>query len=56
VSVREAASLQGFPEAYAFLGPRANQPLQVANAVPPPLAKAIARRIKSRLKHRAKHN
>jgi DNA (cytosine-5)-methyltransferase 1 len=56
LSVREAALLQGFPEHYAFLGPRANQPLQVANAVPPPLAKAIARRIKPRLKIRGKHH
>jgi DNA (cytosine-5)-methyltransferase 1 len=46
MSVREAAQIQGFDPAYIFLGRRANQPLQVANAVPPPLAEAIARRIK----------
>lgn len=42
ISVREAARIQGFHDSYVFCGPRANQPLQVANAVPPPLAAAIA--------------
>src|SRR5205085_994280 len=42
ISVREAAVIQGFPDSYLFAGTRANQPLQVANAVPPPLARAIA--------------
>src|SRR5205085_2592888 len=42
ISVREAARIQGFPDSYVFCGTRANQPLQVANAVPPPLAAAIA--------------
>lgn len=42
ISVREAARIQGFPDDYTFCGPRANQPLQVANAVPPPVAKAVA--------------
>ena len=42
ISVREAARIQGFPDDSVFCGPRANQPLQVANAVPPPLATAVA--------------
>jgi DNA (cytosine-5)-methyltransferase 1 len=42
ISVREAARLQGFPDSYVFCGPRGTQPLQVANAVPPPLAQAVA--------------
>lgn len=45
LSVREAACIQGFDKDYVFLGSRANQPLQVANAVPPPLAHAIARHL-----------
>jgi DNA (cytosine-5)-methyltransferase 1 len=45
ISVREAAIIQGFPLDYFFCGPRAEQPLQVANAVPPPLAEAVAREI-----------
>jgi DNA (cytosine-5)-methyltransferase 1 len=49
LNTREAAVIQGFPADYAFLGMMANTPLQVANAVPPPLAHALARHIRSRL-------
>jgi DNA (cytosine-5)-methyltransferase 1 len=42
ISVREAARLQGFPDYYIFRGSRSSQPLQVANAVPPPMARAVA--------------
>lgn len=49
ISVREAATVQGFPLDYVFFGPRSKQPLQVANAVPPPLAKAVAQHIRSYL-------
>lgn len=49
ISVREAARIQGFPDSYVFCGPRAEQPLQVANAVPPPLARAVARELRNLL-------
>lgn len=42
ISVREAARIQGFPDEFVFAGCRSNQPLQVANAVPPPMAFALA--------------
>lgn len=45
ISVREAALIQGFPLDYFFCGSPTHQPLQVANAVPPPLAKAVARHL-----------
>jgi DNA (cytosine-5)-methyltransferase 1 len=46
ISVREAARIQGFADDYVFCGPRFEQPLQVANAVPPPVAAALARHLK----------
>lgn len=45
ISVREAALIQGFPLDYFFCGSPTHQPLQVANAVPPPLAEAVARHL-----------
>ncbi|HXH07169.1 MAG TPA: DNA cytosine methyltransferase, partial [Vicinamibacterales bacterium] len=51
ISVREAAVIQGFPLDYFFCGPRAEQPLQVANAVPPPLARAVALHLRSVLRN-----
>lgn len=45
ISVREAALIQGFPLDYTFCGFRSQQPLQVANAVPPALAGAVARQV-----------
>ena len=46
ISVREAARIQGFTDTYVFCGPRSTQPLQVANAVPPALARAIAAHVR----------
>ena len=49
ITVREAARIQGFPDTYFFCGPRACQPLQVANAVPPALAQAVAEALRTSL-------
>lgn len=43
ITVREAARLQGFPDDFRVYGSFANQMIQVTNAVPPPLARAVLR-------------
>ena len=47
ISVREAATITGFPTNYKFFGSHTKRCEQVGNAVPPPLANAIAREIKN---------
>ena len=51
LSVREAARIQSFPDHYVFKGSLTSQQQQVANAVPPLLAKAVAKSVKSMLRH-----
>jgi len=50
LSVREAARIQSFPDHFVFKGPLIYQQQQVANAVPPLLAKAVAHSVKRMLK------
>ena len=45
ISVREAARLQSFPDAFAFTGNMGDCFRQIGNAVPPLVALAIARRL-----------
>jgi DNA (cytosine-5)-methyltransferase 1 len=42
VSVTEAAILQGFPADHPWQGTKTKQYQQVGNAIPPPLARALA--------------
>lgn len=46
VSIYEAMLLQGFPKNYKLLGNFTEQVVQVSNAVPPPLASAVAKAIR----------
>lgn len=45
ISIREAARLQTFPDSFVFEGTKDSQYQQVGNAVPPFLAKAVAKSI-----------
>jgi len=45
ITHREAARLQGFPDDFEFCGTKINVAKQIGNAVPPPMAEAIARHV-----------
>lgn len=50
ISLREAARLQTFPDSFVFCGSKDKQYQQVGNAVPPIMAKAIAKKLAMQLK------
>lgn len=50
ISVREAARLQSFPDGFVFEGSMNHAFRQIGNAVPPLLARAIAKQIRMQLK------
>ena len=50
ISIREAARLQTFPDSFVFYGTKDKQYQQVGNAVPPIMAKAIAKKLAAQLK------
>jgi DNA (cytosine-5)-methyltransferase 1 len=43
LTMREGARLQGFPDDFIFMGNREEVAAQIGNAVPPPVAEAVAR-------------
>lgn len=47
ISIREAARLQTFPDSFEFCGSKDKQYQQVGNAVPPIMAKSIAKKLAS---------
>jgi len=55
ITVREAARIQSFPDDFIFFGNKSSQMKQVGNAVPPLLAKEIAKVIMQDLKDNDTH-
>ncbi|MFS0703409.1 DNA cytosine methyltransferase [Cellulomonas sp. 179-A 9B4 NHS] len=49
ITHHEAARIQGFPDDYLWAGTRSSIARQIGNAVPPPLARAVADRLLARL-------
>lgn len=50
ISLREGARLQGFPDTHVFLGTQEEVAALIGNAIPPPLAKAMAMAVAMRLR------
>ena len=56
ITVREAATITGFPVHYKFVGSHTKRCEEVGNAVPPPLSEAVARKAKELLDKYYKEN
>lgn len=54
ISVREAARLQTFPDSFIFCGSKDQQYQQVGNAVPPIMAKSVAKKLAKLLSNESK--
>lgn len=52
ITVAEAAAIQGFPPGFEFCGSQSSQYRQIGNAVPPPLAHAVAESVAAWLESR----
>ena len=50
LSIREAMRLQGFPDSYQLMGTLSDQTRMVSDAVPPPLAQALAKQLRALLR------
>ena len=54
LTLREGARLQGFPDAHLFVGNQEEIAAQIGNAIPPPLAKAMASAVRDALEGKQK--
>jgi len=52
LTVRMAARVQGFPDAWEFVGRKTHTYRQVGNAFPPPVARAVGLQIKAALRNK----
>ena len=49
LTLREGARLQGFPDSHRFVGSKREMVKQIGNAIPPPMAEAVAVAVRSAL-------
>ncbi len=49
LTLREGSRLQGFPDDHVFVGTKREITKQIGNAIPPPMAEAVARSLRDTL-------